>query len=98
MLVHFSAGTCVGMAALLVYNFKENIVPPIGKSIWIGLVYVLIIGLLWEVYELYFEITSLADGIDYYLDTISDVIMDLSGGLLGSLYAHYVLAKQTKHE
>ncbi|KKR31860.1 MAG: hypothetical protein UT65_C0015G0022 [Parcubacteria group bacterium GW2011_GWF2_39_8b] len=47
----------------------------------------LVVGIIWEIYELYFEMTYLSDGMIYVTDTVSDLIMDIAGGLLGSIYA-----------
>jgi hypothetical protein len=93
MVVHFSAGVCVGMASVLVYAFYRKMTPSTAQAITTALIGALAIGVLWEFYELAFHITSLSDGMAYATDTSSDILMDLSGGLLGGLYAHHVLAK-----
>jgi hypothetical protein len=93
MVVHFSAGVCVGMASVLVYAFYRKMTPSTAQAITTALIGALAIGVLWEFYELVFHITSLSDGMAYATDTSSDILMDLSGGLLGGLYAHHVLVK-----
>lgn len=94
MVMHFSAGVCVGMAAVMAWQhfFDNNI--SLSKSIKIALISAFIIGVLWEVFELYFQVTTLSDGINYITDTSSDVILDVCGGLIGSLYAHKILNKK----
>ena len=93
MLVHFSAGMTVGMAAILVYWFfySRNQIPTLAKAIKIALIGSAVIGIVWEIYELAFQMTYLSDGLDYYIDTASDLLMDTSGGILGALYAHRLL-------
>lgn len=94
MLVHFLAGICVGMTSVLLYYFySDRPLPSIRSSMQVALVFILIIGVAWELYELYIGTASLADGLDYYLDTGSDLLMDISGSLIGALYAHRTLIK-----
>lgn len=92
MLVHFSAGMCVAMAGILLYFFyhSKNI-PSIPDSIKVAVLSVLLVGVLWEIYELCIGVASFSDGLGYFMDTGSDLLMDISGGVLGSLYAHRLL-------
>lgn len=96
IIMHFVSGVCVGMAGVLVwqYFFDENI--SLVKSIKLAFLFSLSVGILWEVFELSFEVTSFKDGVDYITDTTSDVILDISGGLLGGLYGHKLLNKNKK--
>ena len=68
----------------------------IGKNRTVSLVIVmaLIIGLLWEVYEIYFGLTFFSDGIIYVRDTASDLILDTCGGFFGALYSYRFLVKR----
>ncbi len=92
MLVHFLAGTCVAMATVLAYYFYNGRrIPVLYKSILLGIFGGIIIGVLWEAYELYFEIENIYDGLSYVLDTSSDLVLDTSGAILGGLYAHRIL-------
>ncbi len=77
------------MATILVFSYKANdfYLQGIPKIIFTGFLGALFIGILWEFYELYFEITSISDGISYLTDTSSDILMDISGGILGGLYS-----------
>ena len=45
----------------------------------------LIVGIGWEVYEILVN-TLMAENLFNYLDTISDISFDLSGGLFAILY------------
>ena len=87
MVVHFLAGVCVGMVAILFWYYRLGLTLDVWKMVQMSILSVFIIGILWEIYELYFDITSFSDGMFYVTDTISDIIMDISGGFLGSLYA-----------
>jgi|SRR3989338_8772459 len=88
MVLHFFSGGCVAMAAILFwrYYYKNS---PISKSemVRIGIYGALVIGLLWEFYELYLGMVFLSDGLAYVIDTTKDIIVDTSGAFLGSLYA-----------
>lgn len=92
MLMHFSAGVCVAMATVLLYYFYGGRkIPLLYKSILLSIFGGLIIGILWEAYELYFKIETIYDGSSYYMDTISDLILDTAGAILGGFYAHKLL-------
>ena len=55
-----------------------------GKSIRLALLWVLGIGILWEIFELCIKVTFLADGMKYALDTGKDLVLDILGGWIGS--------------
>lgn len=92
MLVHFSAGACVAMATVLVYYFYVGKkIPVLYKSVLLAVFGGIIIGIVWEAYELYFEMETISDGVSYFMDTASDLIVDIAGAILGGLYAHRLL-------
>ena len=93
MIMHFISGACVGMAAVLIWQFYFENKFNIWAAIKIAIISAFVIGILWEFYELYFEITSFSDGVLYWTDTSSDLLLDVSGGILGALYGHKVLLK-----
>ncbi len=87
ILMHFLAGACVGMAVLLVIFYRKKFeMISNTRLIWLGILGALTIGVLWELYELYFGITMLSDGMPYITDTISDLLMDILGGFFGAIY------------
>ncbi len=92
-IVHFLAGVTVGMTGILVWHFYFKSIPRVPKSILIATTCVIIVGILWEVYELYFGIESILDGMYYFVDTTSDILLDILGALFGGLYAHRILIK-----
>lgn len=91
MVMHFLAGLCVAMGGISVwlYIFNKTYLSRY-KNIFIGLFFVVVVGLLWEVFELNYDITFFSDGAEYWTDTISDLVLDISGGVAGVLYAYYL--------
>ncbi len=86
--MHLLGGACVGMGTIwLVSCLYSEIENSQKKVIIIGVLGTLLIGILWEIFELHFGITTLSDGWLYYKDTMGDLSMDLLGGLLASLYS-----------
>lgn len=94
MIMHFSAGFCVAMATVLVWQYFLDKNISLRKSAFVSFLIVLIVGLSWEVFETYFDIAMISDGYSYVTDTISDLILDVCGGILGSIYAYKVLNKK----
>ncbi len=92
-LLHFLAGICVAMGSIsawfILFDKEKNTL----KILTIGMVWVILVGVVWEIFELHFGLTFLSDGIIYVRDTISDLIMDVSGGLLGIVYANKFLTE-----
>ena len=93
MIEHFSAGVCVAMGGIAIWAYLLKTKISKSKIIWIGLCWVILVGVVWEVFELYFDLTSPLDGIVYYTDTSSDLFLDIFGGLLGALYSYKILNK-----
>jgi hypothetical protein len=86
--IHFIAGVCVGVTGILFYSYlTKGVNTNKSKAIIISVTFALIVGIFWEMFELYFDITAFSDGIHYVTDTSSDMIMDITGGFLGSLYS-----------
>ncbi len=87
-ILHFFAGSSVGMASFLVLgHFSAFSEFGKTKKIILAVTVGLSVGLLWELYELYFGITFWSDGILYFKDTASDLSMDIVGSLAGALYS-----------
>lgn len=96
-ILHFLAGFSVALFAVWFLSiWQENS----SKKVIIifSFICVLIIGVVWELFELYFNITFLSDGIHYITDTSSDLLMDILGGFLASLYAFRLLNKKQYEE
>ncbi len=96
IILHFLAGVCIAMGGIaswfILFNRKDK---SFLRILFIGLSFVIFIGIIWEIFELHFDVTSLSDGTDYYIDTISDLLMDTAGGLLGLFYSFKVLSKES---
>ena len=97
VLLHSLAGFLIGIAvSLLWYKDFTGYYEQKIKIIWIVLASALILGLWWEFMEIYFEATSLSDGIIYLRDTTSDLIADVFGSFFGAMYSFPYLAKNRK--
>ena len=95
-LVHFTAGVSVGFASLWfvsLFFVKNN--APLNRNYILTVAFVgaLIVGIVWEVFELVFGVTTLADGIHYITDTSSDLLMDVLGGLVAAFYTRKKIFK-----
>ena len=89
LLLHFFSGSCVAMATVVFWNnFRDTSQTPRLKMIFIALLGTIIVGLLWEAYELLLGATSFSEDVAYWSDTVSDLVMDVSGGFFGALYAY----------
>lgn len=94
MILHFLAGVVIGMTVILfLQTFSKAFESDKKNVIVASVLFALFIGLLWEYFELYFEITSFNDGMQYVTDTTSDIILDTLGGYLGTLYSFKILKK-----
>lgn len=94
MVTHFLAGSVVGLATLLVWQkFSITTDEKVSKIIWSAVIGGLLVGLLWEEFELYFDLTSFSDGMAYVTDTVSDLILDTLGAFLGALYGMKIWKK-----
>ena len=88
MVMHFLSGGVVTMTTFLILRFfRKNETFSRLKIIFLAIASVFIVGIAWEIFELSVGLTSFSDGIWYVLDTVSDLILDLSGGFLGIFYA-----------
>lgn len=94
MIMHFSAGFCVAMAGILFWQYFLDKNIKFKKAVAVALLFTITIGLMWEIFETYFDIAMISDGYSYVTDTISDLILDVCGGILGSIYAYNVLNKK----
>ncbi|MFZ2621192.1 MAG: hypothetical protein WAX85_01700 [Minisyncoccia bacterium] len=89
VILHSLSGGLIGLTIVLVwsnYHGLEN--SNKLKIITTTLLLAFIIGLLWEIFELYSGDTSFNDGIVYIRDTASDLIADVCGSFFGLLYAY----------
>lgn len=84
MIMHFLGGFWLGLVSL--YFFSSKILPSYSFLLFLKiLLFVLLVGLGWEVFELLFN-NIVAQNPFNILDTSSDLFFDLSGGLCAILY------------
>lgn len=89
IILHFLGGVCVSMGAISVWQYVfNNKYLSKKRTLFVGIFSVVVIGILWEVFELHFDLTLLSDGNEYWFDTISDLILDITGGIMGAMYAY----------
>lgn len=81
---HFLGGLILGLVGFLVLGHHTRKISP-RKKVAELLVFTLVIGGLWEVYEEVTGLTSLSDSV-YWIDTIGDFIADALGALAGYYY------------
>ncbi|MEK7646119.1 MAG: hypothetical protein AAB381_00295 [Patescibacteria group bacterium] len=78
--MHILGGFASGLLVLIILrSFRRPV------RIWQVIIGALIIGLAWEYFEIYFDLTGHPVGSDpYYFDTALDIIDDCIGGLLAA--------------
>lgn len=80
MPLHFFGGLFTGLLAISFFlNYKIFVSSSTFKTLFAILFVVLIVGLLWEGYEIFFDIISNRRHI--FTDSLSDIFFDLAGGL-----------------
>lgn len=87
MVLHFLGGVVVGMFSLVFIKKTVDLSTWTNNKIITRAIFsTLVIGLLWEVFELSVGTASFSDGMAYVTDTSSDLILDIVGSFFGSLY------------
>ena len=87
--MHFLGGFWVALSALWVISFSASqLLRARTVSIFIvTILIVLVIGLWWETFELYYGISKVA-APDFLADTITDIILDVVGAVFAFKYAY----------
>ena len=80
--MHTLGGFWLALAVIFVFKIKEFSIANAKKII----IWVLIVGLLWEVFEFGVSEIILKNPLNTKVDTITDLICDTVGGMLGILY------------
>ncbi|MCX6703738.1 MAG: hypothetical protein NTV02_03565 [Candidatus Zambryskibacteria bacterium] len=86
MIMHFLGGLFVSLFFFSLFSFFRSGLTYIEKLV-LGLVFSVLVGLVWEYYELIIAVTDLADAA-YWPDTGMDIVMDTLGALVGIVSAH----------
>ena len=89
-MMHTLAGIVIANAVYIVLSWNKSIVQEKQKLLFFTLIFTVIIGLVWEYFEVVFGITYTEVG-GYRQDTISDLIYDIFGALIFYYYAINVL-------
>jgi len=96
MIMHFLGGLFVALFFFSVFSFLKSKLPYMEKLV-LGLIFSILVGLVWEYYELIIEVTDLRE-IGYWPDTGMDIVMDTLGALVGVLYAQRFEAKPSQED
>ncbi|MBX4210769.1 hypothetical protein KW783_02230 [Candidatus Parcubacteria bacterium] len=93
MLVHFLAGMWVGILVIMIayiFGLFSRDVRPTGKRLFVVTLFsALMIGLVWEFFELNVGLTFLTMK-GYVPDTLTDVWFDCLGALCSAFYFYYI--------
>jgi hypothetical protein len=83
--MHLLGGFIIGLIAvfILLNNFRIGILEDKKVTLVLVLSFVMIVGLGWELWELFFGLTNI---LEDKVDTIVDLIMDFIGGYFAFLY------------
>ncbi len=84
--MHLLGGFIIGLIAvfILLNNFRMGILEDKKVTLILVLSFVIIIGLGWELWELFFGFTNI---LEDRVDTLIDVTMDFIGGYFAFLYS-----------
>jgi len=89
MIMHFSGGFLVAILALTIITYyKQDL--SYGQVLFYGILAAFVIGVLWEIYELYEGITVWGSS-SYWGDNGMDVTMDTLGGLVAVWFSYFKL-------
>ncbi|MEO8637524.1 MAG: hypothetical protein ABI430_01325 [Candidatus Taylorbacteria bacterium] len=93
--VHYLGGVWIALASLWLFFFSGYVHLKANRSAQIlamVVIFALTIGVLWELFEFLFGESFIVS--NYEIDTLSDLLMDIAGGLSGYLY--FVFRKYEK--
>lgn len=89
MPMHFLGGLCVALGFAILPFFRINLQPKY-RTILPYLLFVLCVGVVWEVFEYVNNISTVRDDDSVIIDTLVDLTLDLLGGWVG-----YFISKHT---
>ena len=89
MMMHFLGGAWIAVVALWFFYFSGHFKTKIktSRAVFIAITSAIIIGVLWEVYELIIGLTLWPEDS---FDTITDVVMDTLGAMFSYMYFIYI--------
>ena len=86
MVMHFLGGLFVALFFFWILSLFKSKLSYTEKLI-LGAVFTILVGLVWEYFELIIRVTDLASP-ESWGDTGMDIIMDTLGGTLGIMFVH----------
>jgi len=95
IVMHFLGGLLVAMFGIWFYEKfqKETLFNGEDYKVLLNvIIFVTIVGLFWETFELFFDATSTTK-VAYVRDTIFDFVMNTVGTITGFFYAKYIIKK-----
>ncbi len=91
MVMHFLGGLFIALFFFWVLSLFKSTLSYIEK-LMLGVVFTVLVGLVWEYFELIIGVTNLAS-LEYWGDTGMDIVMDTLGAVLGIVYVHKIEKK-----
>ena len=88
MIMHFLGGVWLGLLAFYLFTREALPTHPVLKMLF----FVLVLGFGWEVFEFLFY-NYIADNPFGFIDSVSDLMFDLFGGLCAILYLCKIQSK-----
>ncbi len=88
---HFTAGALVALSSLWLFylsGYFRLSKPSYGKMFFLSFSSAVVVGLLWEIFEVTFHITSLSSP-NYLSNNGGDMLMDMAGAVAGYAYFSY---------
>lgn len=95
--VHIVGGFWVSLSALWVSLYISHIDSILGykrKALIVMLTSVLVVAILWEIFELIFHVTSV-NSVGYWQDTLSDISNGFVGGIIS--FTYFIKNKSNKN-
>ncbi len=87
IILHLLSGVAVGLIILLLFQKIFSVgMWSIYRTVAIVVLGTLVVGIFWEIYEVYFGMVSSFYTAEYISDTASDLVFDVLGGLFVGLY------------
>ena len=102
ILMHFLGGLWVGLTALWFFFFSGYMHKNVNlvrstKIFLITIASVIVVGVLWEVWELWADLVFINEA-GYFLDTSLDMVMDTLGGIVAFIYAKKHLKNKNEQQ
>ena len=100
--MHFLGGLWVGLTALWFFFFSGYMHKNVNlvrstKIFLITIASVIVVGVLWEVWELWADLVFVNEA-GYFLDTSLDMVMDTLGGIVAFIYAKKHLKNKNEQQ